>query len=298
MSAQVEKMAEEPEQVAKAAEKAAEEPEKVRAVPETRSFVPNDELFREEQLQRHIPVPSIHDLPVSGMDARTLMTHPRSTRVPPEKLAELMLDEYMRNPPTEEERAEAAKRPSDKVPEVVPEAPPALFIKRRREYDALVKQSYKKQVILMISQEWSLYHETPWFDALANEADLPSVLAKADYDSATTEFLKETYETTCFPSFYVLKDGKLHVTVEHEERDVIEAWARAGDEPEGWPAKFGYTDDGDAIEDPDAPDPYENWPVVMTVGVDDAGVEFDHLGRRIPGKRRPRVSPLTDVFVQ
>lgn len=269
-----------------------------RAVPETRTFTPSHELFKDEHSFRNLPVPSIHDLPIHGMDARTLMCHPQSTRPLPEKLAELMLDEQMRNPPTAEEQAELDARPSEKVPEIVPEEPAAQFIKRRRQYDALLKQSYKKQVILMISQQWSLWHSTPWFDALAHEKDMPSVLAKADYDSATTEFLKDMYETTCFPSFYILKDGKLHVTVEHEEQDVVEAWARAGDEPEGWPAKFGYTDDGDAIEDPDAPDPYENWQGVTTVGVDDAGVVFDHLGRRIPGERRPYPNPLTDIFTQ
>ena len=33
--------------------------------------------------------------------------------------------------------------------------------------------------------------------------------------------------------------------------DVIQAWARAGKEPEGWPEKFGYATDGGALEDPE-----------------------------------------------
>ena len=46
---------------------------------------------------------------------------------------------------------------------------------------------------------------------------MPSVLVKAELDGSTTEFLKDMYETTCIPSFFILKDGKLHVTIEHEE---------------------------------------------------------------------------------
>lgn len=266
-------------------------------------FTPNDVLFKEERDMRHISVPSRNELPIRGMDARSLMTHPQSTRVLPEKVAELMLDECMRNPPTKEELEEEAAnpRPSERVPEIRSEEPGARFITRRRQYDAILKASYKQQVILMIGQTWSLWHSTPWFDGLATEKDAPSLLCKADHDSATTEFLKDMYETTCFPSFYILKDGKLLLTIEHEEQDAVEAWARKpadADEPEGWPAKFGYTDDGDAVEDPDEPDMYENWQGITTVGIDDAGVVFDQHGRQIPGAKRPYPNPLLDVFTQ
>ena len=206
--------------------------------------------------------------PSQDIDAQKEMGM-RNMRKYPKVVAEAMMDaEYEDSQLTEEERAARDPTPSENAIDLFPETKGALYVKRRKQYDWAVKQSHDKQVILMIGQTWSFWYAVPWYDELAQEEGLPSLLVKAELDSATTEFLKDMYETTCIPSFYILKDGKLHVTIEHEEVDVVQAWARAGKEPEGWPEAFGYGKDGDALEDPNAPEEDE-FPCVYHVGYTD-----------------------------
>lgn len=207
-------------------------------------------------------------------------------------------EEYDKMTKEEQEEYDANKKKAEEMQtcDEYPEKKGALFIKRRHEYDKAIKQSHSKQVILMIGQTWSVWHSVPWYDELATEEDMPSVLVKADLDCSTTEFLKDMYETTCIPSFYIFKNGKLHVTIEHEEVDVIQAWARAGKEPEGWPNAFGYGDDGGALDDGGEFDA-ENFQGVVHVGIDDSGQQFDHLGKLIPGVRRTGPNPLTQALL-
>lgn len=57
----------------------------------------------------------------------------------------------------------------DPQPEVPPEKP-CQQIKRKREYDKLMKKSHDQLVVMCATVSWSLYMSIPWLDKLARPA--------------------------------------------------------------------------------------------------------------------------------
>ena len=112
--------------------------------------------------------------PSDQVDPQMVVGMQNMRKYPP-AVAEAMMDAMYggegeaKRKPTEEEKKEAEENPTAAASaiDMFPENKGALYIKRRKQYDWAVKQSYEKQVILMIGQTWSFWFSVPWYDELS-----------------------------------------------------------------------------------------------------------------------------------